>query len=51
MKSWQIGQIVDYCIDYNARHKPKEEPTVRKATREDIRGYFGRGSVRIGRTD
>lgn len=36
-----IGQVVDYCIEYNNRNRKKEEPKTRKATRQDIRDFFG----------
>lgn len=38
-----IGQVVDFCIEYNNRNKPEEEKKSdrRKATREDVRLFFG----------
>lgn len=36
-----IGQVVDFCIEYNNRNKEKEKPKSRKATRQDIRDFFG----------
>lgn len=45
MKTMQIGQIVDYCIDYNNREKKAEQkakaPKRRKATQGDIDAFFG----------
>lgn len=51
----QVGQVVDFVISYNNRHKDetadpaagtgrkKSKPAkkYRKATQEDIRAYFG----------
>ena len=47
----QLGQVVDYCLAFNERHKdetppetkPKEKPKkkYRKATQEEIKAYFG----------
>jgi len=41
----QLGQVVDFCIDYNNRNKRAEKaakrPTKRKATQADINGFFG----------
>lgn len=45
----QIGQIVDFCIDYNNRQKQSEKKQQieekrgkrRRATQNDINAYFG----------
>jgi hypothetical protein len=42
----QIGQVVDFTIAYNERHKTaasqsEEHTTTRKATQEDIDAFFG----------
>lgn len=38
-----IGQVVDFCIEYNNRNKDEETiaKKKRKATRADIRDFFG----------
>lgn len=39
-----IGQIVDFCIEYNNRQQKNEEknkPKARKATQQDIDAFFG----------
>lgn len=36
-----IGQVVDFCIEYNNRNKQEEKTDRRKATREDYRLFFG----------
>ena len=40
-----IGQVVDFCIEYNNRQeqaeKRKNAPSVRKATQADINLLFG----------
>lgn len=44
-----LGEVVDYCIDYNERQKEAEreqneqenKPKYRKATPADIAAYFG----------
>ena len=37
-----IGQVVDFCIEYNKRNKEEKKKTqTRKATREDVRLFFG----------
>lgn len=37
-----IGQVVDFCIEYNNRNKQEEKKSDRrKATREDYRLFFG----------
>ena len=51
IKKLQLGQVVDYCLAFNERHKdevpqekkPKQKPKkkYRKATQEEIRAYFG----------
>ena len=48
----QLGQVVDYCIDYNERQrkadeaaeraaKNKDKPKKRKAMQADINAFFG----------
>lgn len=40
----QIGTLVDYCIDFNARNKQAEstdEPRKRKASQAEINAFFG----------
>lgn len=49
MRMMQIGQIVDYCIDYNKRQEEAEKRSKReekhgkkrKATQNDINAFFG----------
>ena len=49
IKKMQLGQVVDFCIDYNKRQKDaekesdkkKERPKKRKATQGDIDAFFG----------
>lgn len=45
IRSMQIGQVVDFVIDYNTRTKKANEeskrPKKRKATRADIQRFFG----------
>ena len=49
VKRMQIGQIVDFCIEYNNRQKRAERPQQReeirgrrrKATQNDINAFFG----------
>lgn len=45
IRGMQIGQVVDFVIDYNSRmNKAKEEskrPKKRKATKADIQRFFG----------
>ncbi len=36
-----IGQVVDFCIEYNNRNKQEKKSDKRKATREDYRLFFG----------
>jgi hypothetical protein len=36
-----IGQVVDYVIEYNNRNSETKKERPRKATRQDIRDYFG----------
>ena len=40
-----IGQIVDFCVDYNRRHeettKDKTKPKKRKATQAEIDAFLG----------
>lgn len=39
----QIGQVVDFCIDYNNRQKTaeKENDGTEQATQAQIDAYFG----------
>lgn len=45
----QLGQVVDFCIDYNKRQEKAEKQskweekhgTKRKATQNDINSFFG----------
>lgn len=49
VKKMQIGQVVDFVIDYNNRQKRAERESVReerrgrrrKATQNDINAFFG----------
>ena len=49
IKKMQLGQVVDFCIDYNKRqedaekesNKKKERPKKRKASQADIDAFFG----------
>lgn len=45
MKSMQLGQVLDYCIEsINQQHraeKKAERPAKRKATQAEIDAYFG----------
>lgn len=51
IRRMQIGQVVDFCIDYNRRHKAAEaedQPgkkqgrrSRRKGTQADINAFFG----------
>lgn len=45
IRRMQVGQVVDFCIDYNERQKRAEEkaekPQKRKATQTDIDAWFG----------
>ena len=45
IRRMQVGQVVDFCIDYNERQKRAEEqaekPEKRKATQADIDAWFG----------
>lgn len=45
IKKMQIGQLVDFCISYNARHKKSQEESSsgrpRKATQDEINAFFG----------
>lgn len=45
LQEMEIGQIVDFCIEYNKMHEPKEDkkPKVnkRKATQADWDAFFG----------
>lgn len=37
-----IGQVVDFCVEYNKRNsKEEEKPKARKATQADIDAFFG----------
>lgn len=42
IRKMQLGQVVDFCIAYNERHKEEEEDdSPRLATQADIDAYFG----------
>ena len=49
IKNMQLGQAVDFCIEYNNRQletierakKEEQRGTRRKATQADIRSFFG----------
>lgn len=50
MKEMELGQLVDFCIEYNKRHdydqdpqtgEEKEKVTVRKATQADMDTMWG----------
>ena len=45
IKKMSIGQIVDFCIEYNNRQerseKEKKKPAVRWANQNDINNLFG----------
>lgn len=51
LRKMSIGQIVDFCVEYNIRHKEaaaketkaKEESGTkyRYATKEEMKAYFG----------
>ena len=36
-----IGQVVDFCVEYNNRNAKKEKPAKRKATKADFHNFFG----------
>lgn len=41
MKDMTVGQVVDFCVEYNNRNKEKKKPDRRKATASDIHNFFG----------
>lgn len=49
IKAMQLGQVVDFCIEYNKRQEEGEKAaekqerrrTKRKATQSDIDSFFG----------
>lgn len=45
IKKMQLGQVVDYCIDYNDRQrkaeKEKDKPKKRRGNQDDINAFFG----------
>lgn len=45
IRCMQIGQLVDFCIEYNNRQrkaeKAAEKPVKRRATQADIDAFFG----------
>lgn len=45
IRSMQIGQLVDFVVDYNNRmkraEKERDKPKKRKATKADFQRYFG----------
>lgn len=36
-----VGQVVDFCIEYNNRNKEQKKPDTRKATKSDFHNFFG----------
>ena len=40
MRHMTIGQVVDFCIEYNNRNN-KKKPDKRKATKSDFHNFFG----------
>lgn len=36
-----IGQVVDFCVEYNQRQKKENVPKQKKATQTDIDAFFG----------
>lgn len=36
-----VGQVVDFCIEYNNRNKEQKKPDKRKATTSDFHNFFG----------
>ncbi len=45
VRTMTIGQLVDFCIEYNNRHATdetqEEKPQKRWATRDEINAFFG----------
>lgn len=42
MRRMNLGQIVDYCIEWENQHQEAEgKPHRRKATTEDYEAFFG----------
>lgn len=41
IEKMSIGQVVDFCIEYNNRNKQEKKSDRRQATREDYRLFFG----------
>lgn len=43
IRNMQLGQVVDFVIDYNERNKQaeKEKKKKRKASQGDINAFFG----------
>lgn len=49
MRRMQIGQVADFCMEYNereeksqrAQEKKEKGQTKRKATAADVKAYFG----------
>ena len=41
MRHMTIGQVVDFCIEYNNRNKEQKKPGKRKATKSDFHNFFG----------
>lgn len=47
IKQMQLGQVVDFCIEYNLRHKEEQEEQrkskakYRYATADEVKAYFG----------
>ena len=44
IKELQLGQLVDFCIEYKERHseeKEKQAPKYRLASKSETSAYFG----------
>ena len=49
MRRMQLGQVIDFCIEYNNREKrlakererQEKHGTTRKATAADVKAFFG----------
>lgn len=41
MRHMTIGQVVDFCVEYNNRNKEQKKPDKRKATKSDFHNFFG----------
>lgn len=44
-KTMTLGQVVDFCIEYDNQHKraekEKERPTIRRMTQDEINAFLG----------